>query len=100
MMPFQLYKLSFKIINSSTILVPAWHLILNKLKMKQKMLPCDVTTHWNSTYDMLIVALEYKKVVKQITTDDGNVGDHTVSEFKLTLKEWNIAEQLYDILKM
>ncbi len=86
MMPFQLHKLSFKIINSLTILLPTWRLILNELKMKQKMLPHDVATHWNSTYNMLVVALEYKKAVKQITTDDEDVGDCAAPEFKLYIK--------------
>ncbi|PBK98848.1 hypothetical protein ARMGADRAFT_921053, partial [Armillaria gallica] len=56
----KLRKLSFKIINSSTILLPTWNAILNELKLKPKKLPHDIATCWNSTYDMLEVAMEHK----------------------------------------
>ncbi|PBK86091.1 hypothetical protein ARMGADRAFT_941021 [Armillaria gallica] len=71
----KLCRLSFKIIKSSTILLPAWYAILNKLKLKQRMLLHDVSTRWNSMYDMLVMALEYKRAVKQITSDDEEIGD-------------------------
>ncbi|KAJ7634035.1 hypothetical protein B0H17DRAFT_1217343 [Mycena rosella] len=46
-------KLSFAIIHSTTILLPAWRKICRKCKLKDRMIPRDVRTHWNSTYDML-----------------------------------------------
>ncbi|KAK0435697.1 uncharacterized protein EV420DRAFT_1281601, partial [Desarmillaria tabescens] len=63
---------------------------LDKLKLKQRMLSHDMATRWSSTYDMLAMALEYKKAVKQITSDDEEIGDRVVPEFRLSLKEWKM----------
>ncbi|RDX39997.1 hypothetical protein OH76DRAFT_1317369, partial [Lentinus brumalis] len=60
-------KLSFKIVNSSTILLPAWRDICKSLKLPEKLIPRDVKTRWNSTFDMAIVTVQYKDAVKRIT---------------------------------
>ncbi|KAF8226257.1 hypothetical protein L208DRAFT_1014983, partial [Tricholoma matsutake] len=60
-------KLSFKVINSSTIILPSWQRLLDELTMKKQIIPRDVTTHWNSTYDMLNFALEYQKAIDILT---------------------------------
>ncbi|KAE9393959.1 hypothetical protein BT96DRAFT_772319, partial [Gymnopus androsaceus JB14] len=44
---------SFKIINSPTLLLPRWHEITAGTSYKNRTLPRDVATCWNSTYDML-----------------------------------------------
>ncbi|TRM62978.1 hypothetical protein BD626DRAFT_358107, partial [Schizophyllum amplum] len=62
----KLRKLAFKIINSTTILLPAWKESLQKLRMEIKLLPRDVRTRWNSTYDMLVSALEHRAAVEQL----------------------------------
>lgn len=39
------------------------------------MLLHDVATCWNLTYDILVMALEYKKVIEQMISDDEEMGD-------------------------
>ncbi|TFY74982.1 hypothetical protein EWM64_g9031 [Hericium alpestre] len=90
----KLCKISFKILHSTTILLPAWKSMLSNLGMKERIMPQDVSTRWNSTYDMLEFALEYKCAVRAV------VGNTRLSldKYKLTAQEWSIAQQLQDLL--
>ncbi|SJL08910.1 uncharacterized protein ARMOST_12284 [Armillaria ostoyae] len=88
-------KIAFKIIHSSTILLPEWKKIVAELKLAQKILPRDVSTRWNSTFDILNVALAYKAAIKEITGDENN----GISEYSLTRSEWQILKELCDVLK-
>jgi hypothetical protein len=54
------------------LLLPAWRKLLKELGMSDRIIPCDVTTHWNSTYDMLKFALEYQKAIDMLTVDKQN----------------------------
>ena len=58
-MNLQLHKLSYAIIDSTTLLLPKWFLTLKDLKLDECTMPQDVSTHWNSTYDMLKFAINY-----------------------------------------
>ena len=49
----QLQKLAFNVIYSTTIILPVWHAILEQLNLPDQIMPCDVSTRWNSTFDML-----------------------------------------------
>jgi hypothetical protein len=49
----QIRKLMFAIKNSSTIALPQWFRILEDLKLEVRVMPHDVCTRWNTTYDML-----------------------------------------------
>ncbi|KIK99617.1 hypothetical protein PAXRUDRAFT_90169, partial [Paxillus rubicundulus Ve08.2h10] len=60
-------KLSYKIINSTTILLPAWTSMLDELYLMLKNSSCDVLTYWNSTFDMLECALKYQAGIDVIT---------------------------------
>jgi hypothetical protein len=71
-MNWQLRKIAFKVINSSTLILPAWQEMLEELKMKDWIIPRDVATRWNSTYDMLRFALEYRKAIDILTADRNN----------------------------
>ena len=73
-----------------------WFEMLEKLKMKTAKMPRDVRTRWNSTYDMLEFALQYRAAIDEIT---GNK-KADLRRFKLDGKEWNVAEQLCSTLKV
>jgi len=61
----QLRKIAFSIINSTTILLPMWFQTLEKMKLKERKMPRDVSTRWNSTFDMLDFALEYRTAIDE-----------------------------------
>lgn len=92
----QLRKLSFRIINSSTLLLPAWQEILRSLKLSVKNIPRDVATRWNSTYDMLSFALEYRTPIATISGDRR----YGLRQYELTDEEWGLAEELCSVLKV
>ncbi|KAF9219129.1 hypothetical protein BS17DRAFT_658061, partial [Gyrodon lividus] len=61
-------KLAFKLIHSTTKLLPAWHTTLEAMRMKKVTnMPCDVSTWWNSTLDML--DLNHRQAVDSVTQD-------------------------------
>lgn len=59
-------------------------------------MPWDVVTRWNSMFDMLVFALEYRTAVDDIA------GNKTANlqQYELTDEEWQIAEQLHNTLKV
>jgi hypothetical protein len=59
-------------------------------------MPRDVATHWNSTYDMLNFAVDYRKAIEHVTLDLKN----DLRKYKLTDIEWQIAVELKDTLKV
>jgi hypothetical protein len=92
----QLRKIAFGIIHSTTIVLPLWFQTLEKLKLEGRKMPRDVATRWNSTFDMLAFALQYRAAIDDIT------GNKTASlrQYELSDEEWTIAEQLRDTLKV
>ncbi|KAL7280274.1 hypothetical protein ACG7TL_005187 [Trametes sanguinea] len=95
-MLFKLRKTSFAIIHSPTKLLPAWKKILEDLTLKVRKMPRDVVTRWNSTYLMVNFAIEYKRGLKRLTSDP----DLGLRAYELTSEEWELAEQLRDLLKV
>ncbi|KDQ58887.1 hypothetical protein JAAARDRAFT_127421 [Jaapia argillacea MUCL 33604] len=57
----KLWKFAFKVIHSTTKLLPAWYRCLKEQrpKLSQRLMLHNITTRWNSTFDMLDFALEY-----------------------------------------
>jgi hypothetical protein len=92
----QIQKLSFKTINSTTLLLPVWARCLEDLDLDLKLIPCDVTTQWNSTYDMLSFVLKYRKAIDNYTGDRRN----NLRGFELTVEEWSVVRQLCEILEV
>ena len=57
-------------------------------------MPRDVTLRWNSMYDMLVFAIEYRKAIDKIS------GDREMRKYELDEEEWTIVQQLCDILEV
>jgi hypothetical protein len=64
--------------------------------LDQRMMPRDVTTRWNSTYDMLEFAIKYREALESITGNQRM----KLRQYELTEEDWQIATQLRDILKV
>jgi hypothetical protein len=97
----QLQKFAYSVKNSSTILLPEWNKVLKQLAEGDKALslcimPRDVSTHWNSTYDMLKFAYAYRDAINQMTDQRALNLRHCV----LPEVEWELVKQLWDVLKV
>ncbi|KAI1785793.1 hypothetical protein LXA43DRAFT_836592, partial [Ganoderma leucocontextum] len=90
-------KFTFKIVNSSTKLLPAWRAVTAEMKLPNRLLPRDVRTHWNSMYDMLNEGLTFRPAIDKMTDDDEEYG---LAAFRLKKREWRLMEQLHDVLKL
>ncbi|KAJ6613356.1 hypothetical protein B0H10DRAFT_2222260 [Mycena sp. CBHHK59/15] len=62
-------KFSFALVHSTTRALPAWRSAFSTKNMAVRLLPRDVRARWNSTYDMLVVAVQYNDVVNTVTAD-------------------------------
>ena len=59
-------------------------------------MPRDVTTRWNSTYDMLEFAVKYRSAIDDITGDKSA----NLRKYELDDDEWTITMQLQNTLKV
>lgn len=89
-------KFASKVVHSSTILLPAYKKRVAEFKLPERLIPRNVKTRWNSTYEMLKVAVEYRKVVDAMCADR----NLELRKFELSSREWTIARQLTDVLKV
>lgn len=60
------------------------------------MMPRDVSTRWNSTFDMLKFAIQYRVAIDTITAER----TMKLRDYELGREEWIVAEQLYDVLEV
>jgi len=90
----KLRQLSFSTIRSTTIALPAWRRYCKESNLKPHIFPRDVATHWNSTYDMLKFALEYRAMIDVMTADKLL----RLWKFELEDEEWLVVEDLVAIL--
>jgi hypothetical protein len=98
----QLRKFAYAVKNSTTLLLPEWNNIVKRLaadtkkSLSLRVMPRDVTTRWNSTYDMLKFAYTYREAINQLTDNRSlNLG-----KCRITNVEWNLVQQLWDTLKV
>jgi hypothetical protein len=56
-----------KILHSTTNVLPAWKAILKAQKQTITLMPLDVATRWNSTFDLLEYALRHQKELDTVT---------------------------------
>ncbi|KAG2344982.1 hypothetical protein BDR05DRAFT_881262 [Suillus weaverae] len=63
----KLCKLSNKVIHLIMKLLPAWHNILEEQHLPVTNIPQDVTTQWNSTFDMLKYVSIHQMAVDTMT---------------------------------
>ena len=56
----------------------------------------DVTTRWNSTYNMLEFAVQYCPAIDAMTA----IRDLDLCKYELASSEWKITAELHDVLKV
>ena len=76
--------------NSSTIILPQWNLKLEELELDIRMMPRDVSTIWNSTYNMLDFSIDYRSALDAMTANCG----FNLRQFELDNEEWIAIETL------
>jgi hypothetical protein len=86
------------------MLQPRWKEILEELaatatdrdqkSLSFRIMPCDESTRWNSTYEILNFAYLYREAIDKIT------GDHAMNlrDYELVESEWEIVKKLCDSL--
>jgi hypothetical protein len=102
----QLRKAAHAIKNSTTIILPEWFAILDRMakasKEKKKkalgprVMPRDVATRWNYTYEMLDFAYIYRRPYNEICSNR----DMKMRLYELSNDEWKIVKDLSDVLKV
>ncbi|KAF8154636.1 hypothetical protein B0H34DRAFT_617307, partial [Crassisporium funariophilum] len=55
--------------SSSTILLPQWNAKLEELGLRVRMMPRNISTRWNSTFDMLNFAIDYRPAIDSMTSN-------------------------------
>ncbi|KAJ7697117.1 ribonuclease H-like domain-containing protein, partial [Mycena metata] len=88
-------KLAFAIIHSSTVLLPQWRTVCQQLDLSPRLIPRDVATRWNSTYDMLEVAVEYREAIDTLVADKKT----NLRQYELEDEEWEVLKDLLRVLK-
>ncbi|KIL63555.1 hypothetical protein M378DRAFT_79529 [Amanita muscaria Koide BX008] len=89
-------KLSFAIIHSTTIALPVWRKTCTAHKLAVRLIPRDVKTRWNSTYDMAKVALKYRPAIDDITANKSS----KLRKYELDDDDWKIIGDLLRVLKV
>ena len=59
-------------------------------------MPRDVSTRWNSTFDMLHFAIEFRPAIDTMTA----MRNLDLQKYELSPEEWHIAKELRGVLKV
>ena len=86
----------YRIKNSSTLILPQWYRILDSLSLEEQVIPHNIHTRWNATYDMLDCAYKYRKAINEIT----DIQDMKLRQYEINTCKWEIVQQLHDLLKV
>ena len=78
------------------ILLPAWHKVLSAHGLPPCIMPWDISTCWNSTFDMLKFTIWYHVTIDVMTA----IWEYDLCKYKLGSAEWNIAKELWEALKV
>ncbi|KAF8239141.1 hypothetical protein L208DRAFT_1239312, partial [Tricholoma matsutake] len=89
-------KLAFVIIHLSTKLLPSWRSLCIQQKRKPCLIPCDVVTQWNSTYNMLRLTLNYRAPIDAIMADKSL----KLRKYELDDIHWKIVGDLVSVLEV
>jgi uncharacterized membrane protein len=92
----KIHKLLFAIVHSTTITLPVWRAACVTHGQRVHLTPRDVKTCWNSTYDMLMVAFDYRIVIDNVT------GNKTLKlrQYELDDGDWEVVKDLLRVLKV
>ncbi|KAH9954163.1 hypothetical protein BC827DRAFT_1093543, partial [Russula dissimulans] len=91
----QIRKFFFAVIHSMTIALPAWRKACVANNLPICLILCDVKTCWNSTFDMVKMALKYCAAVDDITANKGL----KLHKYELDDDDWDIVLDLLHLLK-
>ena len=58
------------------------------------MMPRDVATRWNSTFDLLHFAMKYREAVDKMTSNRKN----DLRKYEMDSNEWEMAKELHNVL--
>ncbi|KAG1895341.1 uncharacterized protein F5891DRAFT_960282, partial [Suillus fuscotomentosus] len=74
----------------TTIALPAWRKVCHELNLKERLIPHNVVTCWNSTYNMMKFVLAYKSVIDRIMADKSL----KLRKYELDNEDWGIIKDL------
>lgn len=89
-------KLSFAIIHSTTKALPAWRKACTARKLPALLIPRDMKTRWNSTYDMVKMAYRFRPAIDDITADKSL----KLRIYELDDDDWKVIGDLLRVLKV
>ena len=68
----------------------------NGKPLSKRMMPRDVATRWNYTYEMLSFAYTYRGAYNELTSNR----EMKMRKYEIEDQEWEIVKQLADVLKV